>query len=68
MRGFGELMVNHTEIVRASNQIHARFKRMEAVSGMARFARQTCQSLPECPIQTLNKGCIEDTATLRSLQ
>src|SRR5882724_4111151 len=51
MRGFAQLMVNHTEIVGASNQIHARFKRMEAVSGVTRFARQTCQPLPKRPIQ-----------------
>jgi hypothetical protein len=65
MGGFTQLMMDKTEIVGASDQIHARLKRCEPTSGMSGFARQAGQSLPKGSIQALDKSGVEDAATTR---
>ena len=68
MLGFAQLMMRETEIVGASDQIHARLKRFEAMSGMTRAAGQARQPLPERSIQAFNKRGVEDGTPLRTLQ
>src|SRR6266567_2621809 len=61
-------MMRETEIVAASDQIHARLKSFEATGGMTRSARQARQPLPERCIQAFNKSRVEDYAPSRTLQ
>jgi hypothetical protein len=68
MRGFGEFLMRHTEIVRAANQVHARVQRLQARSGVPTFAGQACQLLTEGSIQTLNKSRIEHVSPTRELE
>src|SRR5258707_4981503 len=60
MLGFAQLVMHQTEIVGASDQIHAGLKGSETTGGMTRFARQAGQSLPEGAIQALDKSGVED--------
>ncbi len=60
--------MRETEIVAASDQIHARLKSFEATGGMTRSARQARQPLPERCIQAFNKSRVEDYAPSRTLQ
>jgi hypothetical protein len=60
MLGFAQLMMRETEIVGASNQIHARLKSEDPMRDMTRAADQARQSLPECGIQAFNKSDVED--------
>jgi len=57
-------MVRKTEIVGASNQIHARLQGFEATSGVTRFARQAGQSLSEGAIQPFDESGVEDSAAM----
>ncbi len=59
MRGFAQLMMHKTEIVGASDQIHARLKRSETTSGMTGFARQAGQPFPKGAVQALDKSRVE---------
>jgi hypothetical protein len=68
MFGFAQLMMRETEIGGASDQIHARLKSEEPMSGMTRAARQAGQPLPERGIQAFNKSGVEDGAPSGSLQ
>ncbi len=68
MLGFAQLMMHKTEIVGASDQIHARLKSFEAMGGMTRSAGHARQSLPERGIQAFNKSGVEDGTPSRSLQ
>src|SRR5258708_15822835 len=63
-----QLMMWKTEIGGASNQIHAHLQGFEAMGRVTRFARQTGQSFSESSIQTLDKSCVEDYATTRSVK
>src|SRR5205823_9039760 len=65
MLGFAQFMMRKTEIVGASNQVHARFQRLEATSSMTRFAGQARQPFAKGGIQALDKGCVEDAPSLR---
>jgi hypothetical protein len=55
MFGFAQLTMRETEIVGASDQIHASLKSFEATSGMTRSVGQARQPLPEHCIQAFNK-------------
>ena len=68
MLGFAQLMMRETEIVGASDQIHARLKSFEGTRGMTRSASQARQPLPERSIQAFNKSGVEDGAPSRTLQ
>src|SRR4051812_16636533 len=68
MRRFAQLMMHKTEVVAASDQIHARLKRSETTSGMTRFACQAGQPFSKGAIQALDKSGIEDCTPLRALE
>jgi hypothetical protein len=68
MRDFAQLMMGKTEVVRASNQIHAGLKRLQMTGSIARFAGQACHPFTEGAIQTLDKGSVENGPALRSVQ
>jgi hypothetical protein len=55
-------MVSKTEIVGASNQIHAHLQGFETTSGVTRFARQAGQSLAKGAIQPFDESGVEDHA------
>ena len=65
MFGLAQLMMRKTEIVTASDQIHARLKRLETMGGMTGFAREGGQPLSEGSIQALDKSRVEDAAPAR---
>jgi hypothetical protein len=67
MRGFAQLLMHHTEIVGASDQIHASLKCSETTGGMTGFARQAGQSLPERAIQALDKSGVEHPSPLANV-
>jgi hypothetical protein len=66
--GFAQLMMRETEIVGASDQIHAHLKSCEGTRGMTRSAGQARQPLSERSIQAFNKRGVEDRASSRTLQ
>ena len=68
MLGFAQLMMRETEIVGASDQIHASLKSFEGTRGMTRPAGQARQPLPERSIQAFNKRGVEDCTPSRTLQ
>jgi hypothetical protein len=68
MQRFAQLMMHKTEVVAASNQIHARLKRSETMSGMTRFARQAGQPFSKGGIQAFDTSRIEGRASLRTLE
>src|SRR5260370_1650851 len=65
---FTRNMMWKTEIGGASNQIDAHLQGFEGMGRVTRFARQTGQSFSESSIQTLDKSCVEDYATTRSVK
>ena len=64
MFGLAQRMMRKTEIVAASDQIHAGLQCEQPTSGMTRFARQAGQPFPERSIQALNESRVQDAATL----
>jgi hypothetical protein len=61
-------MVRKTEIVGASNQIHAHLQSEDPTSGVTRVARQAGQSFSKGSVQTFDEGCVEDHATTRAVK
>ncbi len=68
MLGFAQLMMHHTEIVAASDQIHPRLKHLEATSSMTRCARQAGQSFAKGAIQPFDESGVEDHAATRAVK
>ncbi len=68
MGGFTQFMMHKAEIVGATDQVHARLKRFEAVSGMTRSAGQARQSFSKRAVQPESNGTVQDDATARVLQ
>ncbi len=68
MFGLAQLMMWKTEIVTASDQIHAGLQCEQATSGMTGFARQAGQPFPERSIQALDKSGVQDAATMGEQQ
>jgi len=64
MFGLAQLMMRKTEIVAASDQIHAGLQCEHPTSGMTGFTRQAGQPFPKCSIQTLDESRVQDAATL----
>jgi hypothetical protein len=64
MLGCAQLMMRETEIVGASDQIHARLQRFEGPGGMTRSAGQASLPLPERGIQAFDKSGIKDGTSL----
>ncbi len=65
MFGPAQLMMRETEIVAASDQIHAARQCEQPASGMTGFARQAGQPFSERSIQAFDKSGIQDAATMR---
>ena len=59
MFGPAQLMMRKTEIVAASDQIHAGLQCEYPTSGMTGFARQAGQPFAERSIQALDKSSVE---------
>lgn len=64
MVGLAQLMMRKTEIVAASDQIHAGLQREHPTSRMTGLTRQAGQPFPKCSIQTLDKSGVQDAATM----
>jgi hypothetical protein len=60
MLGLTQFMMRKAKVVRATDQIHASFQRLKALSGVTTFARENSKQLTHRPIETLNKGGIEN--------
>src|ERR1700680_4620299 len=65
---FREFVMREAEVVGASNQVHACFKRLKAMSGMPTFARESSQPLPHGAIEAFDEGGIELLASQSHLQ
>lgn len=57
--GGTQLVVHDTKGIDASNQIHAGFKHLQTISGMATTPGERSQSFSKCGIEPLNEGGIE---------
>ena len=66
--GLPQLVMGHTEIVGAANQVHARVQSVQARSCVPTFARQTGESLTEGSIQAFDKSGIEHVPPTRELK
>jgi hypothetical protein len=54
-----QLMMQPTEIVGISDQVHSRLKGLQTLGGMPTFAGQRGQAFPHGPIEAFNQGGIE---------
>ena len=59
MFGLAQFMMRKTEIVAASDQIHAGLQCEQPTSGMTGFTRQAGQAFPERSIQALDESRVE---------
>src|SRR5690348_2707271 len=57
--------MHDTPVVHASNQIHTSLKGLQTMSGMTTAPGQGSQALAKGGVEPLDKGRIEDSATLR---
>src|SRR5215467_5849024 len=63
--GGTQLVMHDTQVVDASNQIHAGLKGLQTMSGMATAPGQGGQTLAKGGVEPLDKGGIEDMTTFR---
>ena len=68
MLGCAQFVMRKAKVVSATDQIHASFQRLQALSGMTTFAREGSQPLTHRPIEPLNKGGIEHASPFRECQ
>src|SRR5579885_431324 len=59
MLGGAQLIMDDTKIVHAADQIHAGFKRLQAMSGVTASACQGGQTFAKGGVQPLDKGRVE---------
>ena len=59
MLGLTQFVMRKAKVIGATDQIHAGFQRLKAVSRMTTFAGERSQPLTHRAIETLNKGGIE---------
>ena len=66
--GLTQLVMRHTEIVRAANQVHSCVQSLHARSCVPTLARQARQSLADGSIQPFNTSRLEYVSPTRELE